>query len=114
MITLKSESDIQTLLDQLSYGAIMDLMMKDCMEYSQKQEVKEMEWIPRLILSKGSDHKDSTTTYGLLVHYQFRRLPICFDMGIREIRLAESTDDFLDLYNVINLDPSITNKQKGE
>ncbi|HEY3369345.1 MAG TPA: hypothetical protein VGK10_00775 [Prolixibacteraceae bacterium] len=114
MITLNSDSDIQTLLDQLSYGSVIDLMIKDCMAYTQKYGAKEMEWIPRVVVSPGSTHEGSKTTYGLSLHYQFRRLPICFDMGIREIRLAESTDDFLDLYNEIRLDPNIINKEKGE
>jgi hypothetical protein len=35
------------------------------------------------------------------------------DIGIREIRMAESMDDFLDLYNEIQKDPSILNMQKG-
>lgn len=60
-----------------------------------------MNGYPGVILAKGSDHEGSTTTSGLVLHYQFRRLPICFDIGIRDIRLAETTDDFLDLYNEI-------------
>jgi len=38
---------------------------------------------------------------GFLLHYQYCKLPICFDIGIREIRLAESMDGFLDLYNEV-------------
>lgn len=113
MITLKSDSDIQTLLDKLSYASIIELMLRDCLEYSQKFRTRKNEWIPRLILARGSDHEGSTTTYGLLLHYQFRKLPICFDMGISKIRMAESMDDFLDLYNEIQKDPSIKNKEKG-
>ena len=37
----------------------------------------------------------------LNARYQFRRLPICFDTCIREIGLAESTDDFSNLYDEI-------------
>jgi len=38
----------------------------------------------------------------------------CFDIGIRNIRIAENSDEFLDLYNEIKNDPTIINKQKGE
>lgn len=114
MITLKSDSDIQTLLDKPSYGSIINLMMKDCMQYSQKYGAKEREWIPRVLLGHGSHHEGSTITFGFLLNYQFRRLPICFDVGIREIRIAESMDDFLDLYNEVKKDPTIINKEKGE
>ena len=47
MITLKSESDIKTHLDNPSYVAIVEFMMKDCMDYKQKFGAKEKEWIPR-------------------------------------------------------------------
>ena len=55
MITLKSESDIQTLLDKPSYVAIVELMMKDCMEYTQKFGAKERAWIPRVLVFNGSE-----------------------------------------------------------
>ena len=55
----------------------------------------------------------NSSTRGWL-QYQFCNLVMCFDMDIREIRLAESMDDFLDLYNEIQNDPSIINKEKGE
>ena len=114
MITLKSDFDIQTLLDKPSYFSIIEFIKKDCLAYSQKFGAKENEWIPRVIVAKGSDHEGSKIPYGFLLHYQFCYLVMCYDIGIREIRLAESMDDFLDLYNEIQKDPSITNKQKGE
>jgi len=114
MITLKSESDIQTLLDRPSHGSIIELMKKDCMDYTQKFGAKEKEWIPRIIVSGGSDHEGSKIKHGFILNYQFQRLPICFDIGIRDIRIAETTDEFLDLYNEIRHDPTIKNKQKGE
>ena len=114
MITLKSESDIKTHLDNPSYVAIVEFMMKDCMDYKQKFGAKEKEWIPRIIVSGGSDHEGSKIKHGFILSYQFRHLIICFDIGIRGIRIAENSDEFLDLYNEIKNDPTIINKQKGE
>jgi len=55
MITLKSELDIQTLLDQPSHCSIIDLMKKDCVDYTQKYGAKEKEWIPRVLVFNGSE-----------------------------------------------------------
>ena len=55
MITLKSESDIQTLLDKPSHGSIIELMKKDCMDYTQKFGAKGNEWIPRVIVCRDSE-----------------------------------------------------------
>jgi len=114
MITLKSESDIKTLLDNPSYVAIVEFMMKDCMNYSQKFGAKEKEWIPRVIVARGSDHEGSKIKYGFLLNYMFRNLICCFDVGIKGIQIAETTDEFLDLYNEIRHDPTIKNKQRGK
>jgi len=114
MKPLKSDSDIQTLLDKPSYCSIIELMMKDCMDYKQKFGAKEIEWIPRIIVSRGSDHEGSKINHGFFLNYQFRHLIICFDIGIREIRIAKNSDNFLDLYNEIQNDPTILYKQKGE
>ena len=114
MITLKSESDIQTLLDKPSHGSIIDLMKKDYVDYTQKFGAKEKQWIPRIIVSGGSDHEGSKIKYGFLLNYMFRNLICCFDVGIKGIQIAETTDEFLDLYNEIRHDPTIKNKQKGE
>jgi len=114
MITLKSDSDFKKLLYSKSYGSIIKLMVDDCLEYSQKFSTRENEWIYRLILAQGADQKYFTTFYGMVIHYQFRRLSFCFDFGISKIRIAETMDDFLDLYNEIQHDNNIINKQKGE
>jgi len=114
MITLKSDSGIQKLLDKPSHMAIIEFMMKDSMNYAQKFGAKEMAWIPRVIVSQGSDHQGSTIKHGFLLSYMFRHLFNCFDVGIRNIRIAETTDEFLDLYNEIKNDPTIENKERGE
>ena len=114
MITLKSDSDIQSLLDKPSFFSIIDMMKRDCVNYSQKFRIKNDEWIPRVIVSNGSEHEGSRTKYGFRLDYQFRLLTDLFDVGIREMRLAESSDEFLDLYSEIKKDPTIKNKQKGE
>ncbi len=114
MITLKSDSDIQTLLDSPSYGSILELMRKDFMKYSQQYGSKDFEWIPRVLLAHGSNHEGSKITFGFLLNYQFRKLSFCFDVGIWEIRIAENMDDFLDLYNEFQNDPGIMNLKKEE
>ena len=114
MISLKSDADIQTFLDKTSYDLIIAQMKNDCTIYSKQFGAKDMEWIPRILLNKGFNHEGSKMKYGMFLSYQFRKLNIGFDIGIREIRLPENMDDFLDLYNEIQNDPTILNKQKGE
>ena len=77
-------------------------------------EPKRRNGSPGVIVSRGSDHEGSKIKHGFILSYQFRHLIICFDIGIRGIRIAENSDEFLDLYNEIKNDPTIINKQKGE
>lgn len=114
MIVLRSDIEIDKHLDAPSHAFILEEMRKDCPVFSEQIKATNNEWIGRVILFKGSDHSNSSIQYGFLLKYQFRKLNIEFEMKIHEIVIAESTDDFLDLYNFVRKDDSIFNREKRE
>jgi hypothetical protein len=105
MIIVKSDIEFKQFLDEPSFNSIVELMHKDCPEFAESVNAKEYEWIGRIMCMAGSDHPGSKIPYGYLFRYQFRKIPIGYDMGISEIRIPESTDEFLDLFNEIKRDP---------
>jgi len=109
MITVKSDKEIIETLDKRSHKFIIEQMQKDCPEFAKTINSKEDEWIGRIIFMAGSNHEDSMIPYGFLLRYQFRKIKIGYDMGIREIQIPESTDEFLDLMNDIKRNPEVFN-----
>lgn len=109
MITLKSDTEISQILDELSHKIIIGQMQKDCPEFTKSISSKENEWIGRVMFMDGSKHEGSVIPFGFLLRYQFRKIAIGFDMGIREIRIPESMDEFLDLMNDIKINPDMFN-----
>jgi hypothetical protein len=111
MISLKSDADIQMYFNKSSHEFIIEQMKKDCPVFANQIGAGDYEWIGRVMLHEGSKHEGSKIQYGFLLRYQFRKINIGFDMGIREIIVAESMDELLDLINDIKKDDSVFNKE---
>jgi len=109
MISLKSDSEFKQILDEFSHKFIIDQMQKDCPVFAETINSKENEWIGRVMFMAGSNHEGSVIPFGFLLRYQFRKIAIGYDMGIREIRIPESMDEFLDLMNDIKQNPDMFN-----
>ena len=67
---------------------------------------KDEEWIGRVMVMSGSDHEGSMIPYGYLLRYQFKKTAVGYLMGIRELRIPESTDEFLDIMIDVKGNPS--------
>jgi len=109
MITIKSDKEIDQYLDKPSRIYLIEQMKKDCLEFSKTTDFKENEWIAKVIVLTGSDHEGSKIPLGLLLRYQFKQIAIGYDMGIREVKIPESTDEFLDLMNEVRKNPEVFN-----
>lgn len=102
MRTLTTDQELQKFFDYKSFEFLIETMQEDSFEFYNKIDGKENEWIARIMLMKGLEHHGLTTSYGFLLRYQFRRISNGFDVGIREIKVPESIDEFLDLFNEVN------------
>lgn len=111
MQIIKTEQQQQELLDKPSLNSIIDFMQKDAPDYFNQIKGKENEWIARIVLMKGSMHDGSKIPFGYLLRYQFRKISIGYDMGIREIKVPGDMDEFLDLMNEINSSADVFNKE---
>lgn len=109
MHTLTTDQEIQELFDDKSLEFLIDTMKNDSSTYYNKINGRENEWVARIMLMKGLEHFGSTTTNGFLLRYQFRSLLIEFEVGVREIKVPESMDEFLDLMNDIKYDNGFFN-----
>jgi len=109
MITAKTDNEIQESLDELTHKFIIELMQKDCPIFANSINCENNEWIGRIILLDSSTHKNSLIPFGILLRYQFRKIDIGYDMGIREIKIPETSDEFLDLMNEIKRNPDMFN-----
>jgi hypothetical protein len=109
MIIIKSEKEIKQRLDEPSYKSIIDLMYEDCPVFAKKVNAKHMEWIARVVVGSGSNHKGSKIPFGFLLRFQFRIITFGYDVGISEIKMAESHDEFLDLMNEVRKNPKVYN-----
>ena len=106
MINLTSNAEIEKFLDKPSLDYIDEQMQKDCPEFSKMVNSKDEEWIGRVIVLSGSDHEGSMIPYGYLLRYQFKKTAVGYLMGIRELRIPESTDEFLDIMIEVKGNPS--------
>lgn len=111
MKLITTDQEIEEFLDKPSLNSIRELMTKDAPAYFDKINGKDYVWIPRLLLLHGSPHKGSKIQFGCSLLYLFRRLPVGFDMGIKEIKIMESMNEFLDSFNEINSDPNLEDKE---
>lgn len=102
MQTLTTDQEIQEYLDYHSLEFLIETLRRDSFEFYDNCDGKENEWIARVMLMKGLEHNGSTTSFGFLLRYQFQRILEGFDVGIREIKVPESIDEFLDLFNEVN------------
>lgn len=102
MQTLTTDQEIQELFDYQSFEFLIKTLQRDSFVFYNKIDGKENEWIARIMLMKGLEHHGSTTSYGFLLRYQFQRILDEFDVTIREIKVPESIDEFLDLFNEVN------------
>jgi len=109
MQTLTTEKKIQELFDDKSFEFLIETLQNDSEVFYNKIEGKENEWIARIMLVKGLEHHGSTTSHGFLLRYQFQRILDEFDVAIREIKVPESMDEFLDLMNDIKYDDKFFN-----
>ncbi len=109
MITLKSDTEINQILDKLSHKFLVDQMLKDCPVFAKTINPKENEWIGRVLFLAGSNHEGSVIPFGFLLRYQFKKIALGYDMGIREIKIPESMDEFLDLMNDVKKNPEMFN-----
>jgi len=109
MITLPSNAEIENFLDQPALKYIDEQMQKDCPEFSKMVKAKDNEWIGRVLVMTGSDHEGSMIPHGYLLRYQFKKTDTGYVMGIRELRIPESTDEFLDLMNEVRKNPEMFN-----
>ena len=109
MIVIKSDREIEHFLDKPSFNSIVENMQKDCPAFSESINSKDNEWIGRVICWTGSDHEGSMIPFGYLLRYQFRKILIGYDVGISEIKIPESTDEFLDLMNEVKRNPEVFN-----
>jgi len=101
MQTLTTDQEIQELFDDKSFEFLIDILQSDSIKFFDRISVKENEWIVRIMLMKGLDHQGSTISYGFLLRYQFQKNLDEFDVAVREIKVPENTDEFLDLMNDI-------------
>ncbi len=101
MQTLTTDQEIQELFDDKSFDLLIETLQRDSIVFYNKIEGKENEWIARIMLMKGLEHHGSTTSHGFLLRYQFLKFLDEFDVAIREIRVPESMDEFLDLFNEV-------------
>ena len=106
MINLTSNTEIEKFLDKPSLDYIDEQMQKDCPEFSKMVNSKYEEWIGRVMVMSGSDHEGSMIPYGYLLRYQFKKTAVGYLMGIRELRIPESTDEFLDIMIEVKGNPS--------
>ena len=109
MITIKSDEEIKLRLDEPSYKSIIESMYEDCPIFAEKVQAKHLKWIARVFVRSGSDHKGSKIPFGYQLRYQFRIITLGFDVGISEIKIAESHDEFLDLMNEVRKNPEMFN-----
>ena len=109
MINLTSNTEIEKFLDQPTLDYIDEQMQKDCPEFSKMVNSKDNEWIGRVMVMAGSDHEGSMIPHGYLLRYQFKKTDMGYMMGIRELRIPESTDEFLDLMLEVKGNPSMFN-----
>ena len=109
MIVIKTDKAIKQFLDEASFKSITEKMYSDCPEFAESINPKEGEWIGRVICTTGSDQDGSNIPFGYLLRYQFRVIDIGYDLGIKDIKIAESTDEFLDLINEIKRNPAVFN-----
>ncbi|GEM_PF-2156041 len=100
MIKIDNQKDLETKLDKPSLVYIREIMLKDAKTFSLQNCIKDSNWYGRILVLGGSNHEGSKIPHGFLLRYQFRMLKEnAFDNGIREIILAENSDDLLDLMN---------------
>jgi hypothetical protein len=109
MIILKSEKYLEQYLDEPTLNYITEFMKKDCQEFTSETTVDKNVWIGKVHCMSGSHHEGSMIPHGFLLRYQFRKISIGYDLGIQEIKIAESSDDFLDLMNEVRKNPSVFN-----
>ncbi len=109
MQTLTTDQEILELFDDKSFELLIETLQRGSIEFYNKIDGKENEWIARIMLMKGLEHHGSTTSHGFLLRYQFQRILDEFDIAIREIKVPESMDEFLDLMNDIKYDDKFFN-----
>lgn len=109
MQTLTTDQEIQELFDGKSLEFLIETLQNDSEVFYNKIDGKENEWIARIMLMKGLEHYGSTTSHGFLLRYQFQRILDGFDVAIREIKVPESMDEFLDLMNEVKFDDRFIN-----
>ena len=110
MLTIKTQDEQSEFLNESVMKFILNYMKEDSPKFFEEINGKENEWISRVILFEGSPFSDSKIPYGFMLRYQFQKLDIGYDMGIREIIVPESQDEALDLFNEIMKDEGIFNK----
>lgn len=109
MRTLTTDQEIQEHFDDKSFEFLIETLQNDSEVFYKRNDNKENEWIARIMLIKGLKHHRSSTSYGFLLRYQFQRILYEFDVAIREIKVPESMDEFLDLMNEIKYDDKFFN-----
>ena len=110
MLTIKTQGEQSEFLSEPVMKFILNYMKEDSPKFFEEINGKENEWISRVILFDGLSFPDSKIPYGFMLRYQFQKLDIGYDMGIREIVVPESQDEALDLFNEIMKSGKIFNK----
>ena len=106
MIILTTNTEIEKFLDQPSLDYIDEQMKKDCPKFSKMINAKDNEWVGRVIVMFGSEHQGSMIPHGYLLRYQFMKTDLGYMMGILELRIPESMDEFLDIMIEVKGNPS--------
>jgi hypothetical protein len=111
MQILTTDQEMLELFDDKSVEFLIETLQKDSFVFYNKIDGKENEWIGRVMLMEGPNHLGSTTSHGFLLRYQFQRILYAFDIAIKEIKVPESMDEFLDLFNEVNHDSMFFNME---
>ena len=104
MQTLTTDQEIQELFDDKSFEFLINTLQSDSEKFYDRINGRENEWIFRIMLIKGQEHEGLTTTQGFLLRYQFQRILDVFNVVVREIKVPECIDEFLDLMNEVKHD----------
>ncbi len=67
MHTLTTGQEIQELFDDKSFEFLIDTLQDDSVKFHDRINGRKNEWIARIMLMKGLEHKWSTTSHGFFI-----------------------------------------------
>jgi len=114
MIILNTEEKITNFLDEESMNVIMQAMEDDATTFLNKiHRSHRKNWVGRVSLFSGADHEDSQIPLGFLLHYACRETSEGMEMGVIEIKIPQSSDEYSVLQLEVNTNQYHQQKNKS-